>query len=94
MSAVLLRTLLLLLPFCANRPRFAPFPLPRIGCAAWRVARLAPLCAGAPRYNHLLATTVHCRPFGAFSRALPSARMPGFFLHPSAPTLDQARSAQ
>jgi hypothetical protein len=36
--------LLLLLLFCANRRRFASFPLQRIACAAWRVA---PLLNGA-----------------------------------------------
>ncbi|WP_454872062.1 hypothetical protein [Paraburkholderia xenovorans] len=32
--------MLLLLLSCANRRRFAPFPLQRIACAAWRVAPL------------------------------------------------------
>ncbi|HZZ05775.1 MAG TPA: hypothetical protein VFE81_23165, partial [Paraburkholderia sp.] len=45
--------MLLLLLFCANRPRFASFPLRRIACAAWRVARRPD--GRAPRYNHSFA---------------------------------------
>jgi hypothetical protein len=94
MSPLLLRTLLLLLLFCANRPRFASFPLLRIACAAWRVAP-RPETTGAAamgsRYNHppAAAATV----FASFRCFAVSARARHFPASVCA-LFDQARSAQ